>query len=149
MPLPGDILRAPTFARKIADEPLVSNATLQNDDVLLLTGIAGWKYAFDGELRYSTNSTANLKWSFAVPAGATFVYSAVYVPAGATALALTEFINSATGTADDSATRIRWRGLLDMGGTSGNLHLQWAQNTSNAGTTVVQNFSYLRLDRVG
>ncbi|MEU8220917.1 hypothetical protein AB0C47_34815 [Micromonospora taraxaci] len=149
MALPGQKLRAPTFVRKIADEQLTSNATLQNDDELLLTGIAGWKYAFDGELRYSTNSTANLKWSFAIPGGATFVYSALYVPAGATALALTEFINSATGTADDSATRIRWRGLLDMGPVSGNLHLQWAQNTSNAGATLVQNFSYLRMDRVG
>lgn len=149
MALPGDILRAPTLARKIADETVNNSASLQNDDALLLPVLANFRYAFDAEIRYSTNATANLKWAFTVPSGSTLVYSALYVPAGATTLALAEFINNAGGTADDSSTRIRIRGLLDVGATAGNLQFQWAQNTANVSNTLVQNFSYLHLDRVG
>lgn len=148
MALPGQILRAPTFVRKVSDESVINSTALQNDDVLVLPVLANWRYAFDAEIRYSTNSTANLKWSFSMPSGAGLVYSALYVPAGGSSLALTEFINGG-GAADDSATRIRMRGLLDMGSTSGNFQFTWAQNTANASNTLVQNFSYMRLDRVG
>lgn len=140
--------RLTLVARKTADETVNNSATLQNDDTLALSAVAIADYLFECSLRYSTNGTANLKWSFTVPAGAAIVYSALHIPAGGSALTMTELINTGVGTADDSINYVRMLGIFQTVGTAGTLQLQWAQNTANASDTKVLSASFMTLQRI-
>lgn len=135
------------FVRKTGDEVIGPTTTLQDDDQLVVPVAANTTYLMECQLRYVGDTTADLKWAFAVPAGALLNYSALHVPAGATALVYTDLVNNDVGTADITGRYVRMRGVITTGATPGNLRLQWAQNIAN-NTTTMQTFSLLLLRRV-
>lgn len=135
-------------ARKTLDQAAPQNATvLINDSALVIATPAGKSYLFECKLRYSANVAADLKWAFAIPAGAGagLIYSALAVPAGSAALNFVELINAQVGTAEGMTVGSVWmRGVLDSG-DGGNLRLQFAQNTAHASDTKILVGSFLVL----
>jgi hypothetical protein len=151
----GDILTAanlrtlqPLFARKTADETINNVAVNQNDDHLFMSVIANAVYEFHGEMRYTTNSTANIKIAWSFPTGTTMRYSAHVVPVGLTTWATFPLIQSDALAGDDSASLITFTGLIIVSTTPGIVQLQWSQNTANVSNTTVSAGSYLRLQRM-
>jgi len=136
------------IVRKPSDETVNSagtGSTLQDDnDLLVAVGASDiWQFVFN--IIYSSNTTADFKFAFTQPAGGKISGSGVaFSPVLATIMSN---LNGDTGSPTSSnalggaalATPIlhRFDGIWTGGGTAGNVRLQWAQNTSDAGNTVV------------
>ena len=147
-----------TYARKAADETVNNSTALQNDDLLFspLAASSG-TYQFELNLLYSATTVADIKFAFTWPAGATAFWSAIGLATGSATLtgdATFSFINvSGTsvafgGIGAGAPVPIRIFGNIAMGGTAGNLQLQWAQQNLEATNTVVHSNSNLQLWRV-
>lgn len=139
---------------KPADEPLTSNATLQNDNDLLVSVAANATYKFDCTLIYEggTNGASDLKFKWAVPASATLT---INIPA----YFFTDNTTHGPSYIDQTTTQalgtrgagvrqsVAMTGSLLVSSTSGTLQLTWAQNTSSATATIVHAQSTLTLQR--
>lgn len=144
------------YALKTGDESVTSSTTLQNDDQLVLPLAANARYIFDGWLHYLGAATpaGDLKLSLSVPSGATVHWTNFGV--NTSALTAYNVVPEGTGLAGpravgtNGATEMSCqpRGYLTVGSTSGNLQLQWAQNSSSATATTIKAGSHLRLVRV-
>lgn len=144
----------PLAVIKPGDQSLASSTTLQNDSALFVPVVASATYLFDCYLDYEggTLGSSDLKWTWAVPAGAALRYCADWLSTGSTVQVGithkdTDVLAAGTGGAA-SLFSVRMTGSLVMGVTAGNLQLQWAQNTSNATATIVHAQSRLALWRV-
>ncbi|GIH91931.1 hypothetical protein ACFFMN_34010 [Planobispora siamensis] len=143
---------------KGSDESLASSTTLQNDNELLLPVAAGTSYWVQGFIIYSALAAADLKISFAGPAGSTFDYVSDAVGSGATAGVSTvsrslQSLGSAPapggiGSGLGNALAFLPKGVMTVGGTAGNLQLQWAQLAASATATVVHARSVLIIRRL-
>jgi len=135
--------------RKTANESLNTNTTLQNDDHLVWAVVANAVYLLDLCLIYNTSAVPNIKIGFTFPSGLTMTYGGVYVNTSG-GLTVGQFNQASTpafgGLAAD--TPQRFAGVVRVGGTGGNLQLQFAQNTSNAAATALQADSFGVLTRV-
>lgn len=153
---------ARSFVRKTADESLTSNTTLQNDDALTLAVAANATYTFRVWMLAvdATDANGDIKFGFTFPTGATCHFSGKgphSLLAGGGAFGDGEYIGRNTATSGStiasyglstSIVGIELTGLLIVGGTAGNLQLQWAQNASDANATTVQAGSFMTLERV-
>lgn len=134
--------------RKAADEALpISTTTLQNDDELFVPLPTAGTFAFEGRIIYDSATAADIKFAFTIPAGASFTWGiigpATTVSSGIGDGNFNVTTSSATAlTAGGSGVGVFTNALLwgevTMGGTAGNLQLQWAQNTSDATVTTVR-----------
>ena len=156
----GDVLTAgecndwflPRFAYKTADTSRASTTTLANDPHLILPADASAIYQVNCCLDYSAGTTGDFNVTFTVPSGATLDWNGSGYsgsdaqmwnggnPAG-TAVAF--------GGGNASRRFVIVMGMLQVGGTAGSLTCQWAQSASDASATILRQYSYLRLDRVG
>jgi hypothetical protein len=145
----------PVVVVKAADQFKTSTTVLANDSELFVPVAAGCTYLFDCYLDYEggVQGASDLQMQWTVPAGALLRYQPVGTfssgvqHTGETNVAGTNF---APGTNGAGVLRgITMRGTLVVAGTSGNLQLQWAQNTSSATATIVHAMSYVKLQRVG
>lgn len=136
--------------RKNTTESLVSSTTLQDDDELLWAVEINTKWAFEIYLRYNSGTTPDIKTAFSIPAGVSGAVTRIHVTGGA--LTMTESSALTTVVASDGtggAASILMTGTLICGGVSpGNVVLQWAQNTSDAGSTQVLLGSHLIAHRI-
>lgn len=153
---------ARSFVRKTADESLTSNTTLQNDDALVLAVAANATYTFRVWILAvdATDATGDIKFGFTFPTGATCHFSGKGPHTGMAAggaFGDGEYIGRNTATSgttvvtyglSTSIVGVEITGLLIVGGTAGNLQLQWAQNASDANATTVQAGSFMTLERV-
>jgi hypothetical protein len=151
-----------TYVRKSAAESLASNATLQNDDHLTFSLAASSVYVLDVVIHVSGPAAGDFKtqWAFTGAASAgnhanRFAVGPATTATDVTAAAAVRMSShawgaSATyGTDGTNTSIIREGGLLDTtAGGSGTITLQWAQNTSNATSTVVSTSSYAILERL-
>lgn len=142
---------------KTADESLTSNATLQNDDDLVLPVVASATYIVEWSLVTDGALAADFKYSFTGPASATMTWESVGIlTTDTTATAARGATDNATiGTVQTHGTilagtnsRIDGRGVLTVSTTAGSLQLQWAQNTSTASATRCRAGSWLRATRI-
>lgn len=130
--------------RKAASQTLLSNTTLTNDNTLFVAlptaGTFGWRCW----LLYNSSLTADIKLTYTWPAGATATWSGMGL--ASTATGTSGDINMAAVTVSGTTlvfggaaanSVILLEGEIVMGGTAGNLQLQWAQNTSDATNTSV------------
>lgn len=159
--VPGQVLTAsdvnnwlvPQGVVKPSGTPVTSSTTVISDPDLVLPVVASATYIFECYLGFTATSGGDLKWTWAVPAGASLLYEAVHNEGGATGL------NNSTLTYSDANTilgagagatveAVAMRGNLVVAGTAGNLQLRWAQNTSNAGATTIRAQSHLWLQRI-
>lgn len=144
-----------TFASKTADETVNNTTTLQNDDTLLAAVPSAGTFAFDLTLFYTSSNTADIKFAFTIPAGATLRWGVCGLATTATASTGDGQWASATGSAtavaiggaNGTTAMASISGMLLMGGTAGILQLQWAQNTLEVSNTTVNTFSNMRVWR--
>ena len=129
-----------------ADETVTSSTTFQNDDVLLCAVSANKNYAFEFVGHFTTSTDPNIdgKFTFTVPSGATVMGRLHYFAPAATLINGERYVAGvdATGTmtfgvlstAQTLTTPVMFNGTVFVGGTGGNLQLQWAQaNSSGTG----------------
>lgn len=128
---------------------IVSNTVLQSDAVLTVALPAAGRFAFDATIFYDSAAAADFKLAFTWPAGVTARWGisgpATNVSAGAgdgvfsTATASgTSITVGGSGVGTANTLMATARGTLLMGGTSGNLVTQYAQNVSDASNTIVR-----------
>jgi hypothetical protein len=141
-----------TIVRKTANETVNDSSTLQDDDSLLYALAANEVVIFTASIAYNSNTTADIKFAFTVPASATLEwgYSTAHMIAAGTAL------EALSITSSGSAAALTGRGAQDQhilitgtvanGANAGNLRLQWAQDTANASDTIVRAHSWLRVE---
>lgn len=145
---------APIVAYKSVDESVTSSTTLQDDDELVITGVASAVYTGRLHLVYSGDTTGDMKFRFTFPSS-DFTWSQQRMPAAATsgsgttidwgAEVLAATTNTATITAGAAAAQ--WPVWADftwfVGATGGDLRLQWAQSTSSVTALTIKKGSSL------
>ncbi|MGH9251576.1 MAG: hypothetical protein ACRD0W_18950 [Acidimicrobiales bacterium] len=149
----GRLEADPLFAIKPASETVTASTVLQNDDNLFVTVQAGATYHVELMLRYTAATAGDLKFAFALPAGAELVGVAHRLSTAATdvtGVTLNSLIDAgevlAGGTG--SATGALVAASLVIAGTGGVFRLQWAQNVASGTGTEIFEGSYLSLRRV-
>jgi len=144
-------------AYKTADETVTSSTTVQNDDQLFLPLSTNARYLFDSIIFYSGAATpaGDLKLKWTGPTGATMQWANFGVnTSGLTQYnAVVETLAAASPRAVGTNGAGFWmscapKGIVTTSSTSGNLQLQWAQNSSSATGTIVYAGSYIRLVRI-
>lgn len=146
----------PLFGRVANDQTKTSNTTLAAVTGLSVPLEASSRYALDGYLAYSAGATGDLKVAFAAPTDSTghwTIYGQDTASTGGSgsivAKRATSFGTGTTQTAagDDSTGQMSClpRGYIATSTTAGDLTLYFAQNTSNATSTVIRVGSWLRL----
>ena len=150
-----------TYVRKSASESIASSTTLQNDDHITFALAASAVYQLSAFLSVSGSTGGDFQtaWTITGPAsGGSHSWRHCLGPITSTssvegnsgvnrAIAWT----SAQGYGVDGSrnSSIVETGLLDTtAGGSGTITLQWAQNTSNAASTVMSTSSYAILERL-
>jgi len=151
---------SPIYVVKTADESLSANAVLQNDDALLFAiGASATLVVFYEAWLFfvGANATMDIQFGWTGPAGATMLWAPLSDSTTAPVagwgrraasqtnqppVSIATAITGATGAGTDNV--VVYAGLVFGGGTAGNIQLQWAQNTSDAGTLTVKAGSFLR-----
>lgn len=145
------------FVRKTANESVTSSTTLQNDDQLVLAVAANTTYVLDMMLIYSGAEAGDLQLNWTVPTGATMDYRWDGPPTSITGTSDGDTRYGALNAPPGTSTAIGatagnliafGRGLLVVGGTAGNVQLQWAQSSSSGTATTIKSNSYMRLTKV-
>jgi len=142
------------FIRKTTNETVNNSGTLQNDDELFAALAANEVVMFQCCLVQNSNSTADFLFTFTVPSGATVVWNftnGLRIGAGGNVDTHTAVTASGTEVSFEgfgADQTIFVTGVVTNGGNSGNLQLQWAQNTPNASNTTVKANSFLLVYRV-
>lgn len=144
----------PLTVVKAADESVTSSTALQDDNELVLPlATAGATYDFSCYLDYegAAIGTGDLKITWTLPAGATLRYQMPSLGAGgATNEQNTYVAGSVPALGTKGAGNLcgaTLTGTLVVAATTGNLRLQWAQNTSSVTATIVHAQSSLTLLR--
>ena len=145
----------PLAVFKTAQQDITSSTALTNDTALLAALAANAFYSFSSVICYKgfTNGISDFKWQWTVPAGATLRFQADWLSVGLTAQIGVQQVNASVLSAGTNGVgnvfAIKSLGSLSTGGTTGNLQLQWAQNTSSGTATTVGPGSVLMLNRIG
>jgi len=144
---------------RTTDGTAVNNSTVLVSDPVLVTALpTAGRFMFDLTLFYDASTTADAKITFTFPAGATARWG-VHAPSSAvsalvgtgtwgtvTASGTTYTLGgSGVGTANTLMAIVR--GWILMGGTAGNLQLQFAQQVADPSDAIIRNGSRLEVWR--
>lgn len=145
------------YVRKAATQTVNNSTALVNDTELFVALPTTGVFGFSATLFYSSSTTADFKIAFTNPAGSTARWGAVGL---ATAAVATTGDGQFAGIFAASGTPVAYGGAgvgtsltllvegdITMGGTAGNLQLQWAQNTLDPTNTDVMSRSRLEVWR--
>jgi hypothetical protein len=142
------------YARKTSNQSVTSSITLQNDTELFVPVEANSFYKVDALILYDGAAAGDLKFLFRTPTGGSMTAMGQgIVTAGSSQqdnqnLPITGNSSEAVGTFGAGTQMLTVMGLLTVVGTSGNLQLEWSQNTSNATATRVIANSFISLRRM-
>jgi hypothetical protein len=138
-----------TTVRKTSDESRAANTTLTTDSELLFAMSANKKYAIRGRIWFDTPAAADFKWRNVAGGTPTRSYYNWHcTPCGSgtetegTEITATGTTISILGTGTAGGL-IEFDGIVQKENASNNWVFQWAQNTSNAGNTIVLAGSYI------
>lgn len=145
-----------TYVRKTANETVNNSTSLQNDDHLVFPVLANTTYAVQLFIMYDSSTTADLQYSFTLPASATGFKTTTNAPTSTTTCSgtsatlifnsLTQTNNSiggaGTGTANTCALVID--ATVIVAGTAGNVQFRWAQANLDATDSIIRAGSWLR-----
>jgi hypothetical protein len=138
---------------KPTGQSVTSSTTIVNDIDLVLPVAANATYRIECFISFVAATGGDLKFTWAVPAGASMFYQAEHNEGGTTGLVNSVItysdlntIQAAGGNSVVQAVGIK--GNLLTVSTAGNLQLQWAQNTSSATATTVRARSHLMMRRI-
>lgn len=148
------------MVRKAANQSVNSagtGTTLTNVTDLVVAlptaGVFGWR----ADLFYDGPDAGDIKFAYTAPAGATGTYGVQAISTagagavgtgqyGATTTFGTALVCGATGVGTGLLARMA--GEITMGGTAGNLQLQFAQNTADASNTTLRARSRMEVWRI-
>ncbi|MBS1904501.1 MAG: hypothetical protein JSS75_12405 [Bacteroidetes bacterium] len=142
---------APEYAIKSADQSIANSATLTNDNDLSLAIGANETWEVSGELiATSASTTPDIKIAFTVPSGATLrIWLTGRVEDATTTEESRTLSSSGVGKSisitTSAATLIHFQGWVQNSSTSGNVTMQWAQNTSSGTAVVLKADSYMKM----
>lgn len=145
----------PKAVIKPADTGRVSTTTMTNDPDLLLALASSASYQITGVIFYDgpTAGASDFKWTFTIPSGTSGQYSAAHqnLSGGFAGAFQSNWTDTVAANTNGVGTimSVAIQGIIQTGGTAGNLQLQWAQNTSNGTNTHVKAQSYLVAVRIG
>jgi hypothetical protein len=142
-------------AIKGSDESLISNTTLQDDNDLSVTVAANSVYELSYMIIYEAGTVGDIKFRWVGPASATLQFAANRLLVTAAGVnddtVSSDPINTvvtAGGQGSGFTLAIEGKGLLRVAGTAGTFKLQWAQDTSSSGATIVKADSFMVLRRI-
>ena len=131
---------------KAADETLASDTTLQNDNELVLAVRASQTYLVRLRVAVTTAPTPDFKHAFSLPAAATIQMVGMTHHSGAMSTNNVGWNGSSQALLGSATTVfVEYLGLLTVDTTAGNLQYQWAQNTSDGASTIVEAGSSLEI----
>jgi len=142
---------------KTSNETVTSSTSTQNDDQLIIPVEANTNYWMLGAIYYDCTGTADFKIGWNFPVGTTMNWGFDGITAGETqynsctvsrAASLIGTTPVAGGVAVNTQGTIIPKGLVQTGGTAGNLIFKWAQNVSEATVLTVRSGSLLILRRL-
>jgi hypothetical protein len=148
----------PLMATKSADQSVTSSTTLVNDNELFVALSTSITYQVDWHFIYEGSTAGDFKYGFTYPAGATMSWGHTVVnpTLGMDASSAFAYQRAGSGAAfacggngAGQHLHIVGGGLLIVGGTAGNLQVQFAQNTSDGTASKMNLDSWLRLQRTG
>lgn len=146
-----------SYIRKAPDETIGNSTVLQDDDNLLVALPATGTFQFELNIFYASTTVADIKFAFTFPVLAICSWAAIGLATAAT----TSAGDGNFGMQNTSGTAISYGGIgavnplpiqffgdIIMGGTAGNLVLQWAKANAEATNTTVFMGSNLKVWRV-
>jgi hypothetical protein len=137
-------------AVKTADQSTSSDTTLSNDTHLQVALEANTYYEFEATLVYFSSEVGDFKLDFSIPTGATGTYSFASSTGSIPATTMDGGTTTLTIDVKDTDDHIqKLTGIVYTAGTAGNITMQWAQNTSDAGSTGLRKGSLIKLTKVG
>lgn len=141
------------LVRKTSDETVNNSTTLQDDNHLLTALAANEIIVFQCFIIQISDATADFKLAFTVPSGAVIQWSLANAAVTTTNTFAAPEVITSSGTSQAIQGRTSDNGQLVSGmvrnsSTSGNLQLQWAQNTATVVDTIVSIDSHLIVWRV-
>lgn len=144
-----------TTTRIAADQVLTASSTvLQNvtNMVAALPATVGAIFAWRGHVFYDATTTADIKFAFTIPAGATMRWGTSGLGPGGTNPIYTSVTGSGTAISLGALGigTVLWMpfsGEVTMAAAAGNLQMQAAQNTSDASVTTVFARSFMEVWR--
>lgn len=150
------------FANKFrtTDATAVNNSTVLVSDAVLVAALpTAGRFQFELVLFYDSSTTADLKVAFTIPAAAVIRWGGVgpstTVSGGVGTAQFSVAIGSGTtityggsGVGTANTVALIAKGNVLMGGTAGNLQLQYAQQVADPTDTVVRAHSRLHVWRV-
>lgn len=156
--VPGVGIGLTLYIPKGASESVTNSTTLQDDDALTFTLVAGRRYLVEFCLSVQGPTAGDFKTAWSVPVDATGIKDAVG-PANTGSAGFVGrddtngrfsyhgFTTVVGYHIDTLGTSIREKGWVESA-TGGTLVLQWAQQTANATATQINSQSYLLITRV-
>lgn len=145
------------FARKTADTSRLNTTARVADPHLVNAVQANTTYEVNGMLVFDGSTTGDFSMDISVPAGAALLYDTFGQGTAATTTEGTVLTGSAAGgsgrsfgaTGAGTNMTIQLTGVMTVGGTAGNLTLNWAQNALDAVVpTILKTNSFITLRRV-
>ncbi len=133
---------------KSASQSYVSDTTLNDDTHLTLPVAANKRYKFHMHLYVQSPVAAGFKWDITGPASFTLRGMVVASASADVTVGETLFpiVHTSSGGSGGNADAIDVIAFIITAGTAGSLLLRHAQNTSDAGTTLVQVGSWIALE---
>lgn len=134
---------------KEANESLINSTTLQDDDELLFAVAANEVWQFEGVLQVDASSSPDIKLTFTGPSGSVGSYGCIAQDTSNNIVVGSTTLGNTTGIATAAQNKIvRYWGAIHNGANAGNLTLQWAQNTLDAGAQIhVRAGSYIKYQK--
>lgn len=150
------------FANKFrtVDAAAINNSVALVSDAVLFAALpTAGRFQFDLTLFYDSSTTADFKVAFTIPAAAVIRWGGVGpsttvasgVGPGQFSVAIgsgTTIVYGGSGVGTGNTVAIMVRGNVLMGGTAGNLQVQYAQQVADPTDTVVRAHSRLQVWRV-
>lgn len=139
--------------------PINNSTALVSDSTLVIALPTAGRFHFEAVLFYDSSTAADFKAAFTIPAAATMRWGGVgpstTVAGGVgtgqfstTAVSGTAIAYGSSGVGAANAQFLKISGAVLLGGTAGNLQLQYAQNTADPTDLVVRTHSRLLAWRV-
>ena len=127
---------------KTLDEDVVASTALQDDDELTFEVLADEVWTVEFNLQATSNTTADYQFAVTAPAGSTCYVGAENFESAQTKNQFACGVSSTVISSQNASDDYRVIATILVGGTDGDVTLQWAQNTAS-GTTTVHAGSYL------
>lgn len=134
---------------KSSNETRTSTSTLANDTDLLFAMSANTNYHVRGKVFFWSNSTPDFKFSFTWPTSPTLlairrkVMQQTVTAYEAQLIDVVYWTSVSVLTTTGQINIVEFDAIIHNGANAGNFAFQWAQNTSNADSTLVYAGSYL------